>query len=204
MSSFAVPAPCALEPSADLGQVSVDREKLSGRRVADAMVACPKTHGPDSGITEIDALFEDEHVHMALIVAADGRLLTTLERSDLGAVPSRAVPVVTLGTLAGRTVGPSDPLDAATATLLRQGRRRLAVVSDSGRLLGLLCLKKDGTGYCSDESIRARAAEAERPRNDVGSEPCRNASLAERPRKDVGSEPCRNASLAGGPLRGAG
>jgi hypothetical protein len=45
------------------------------------------------------------------------------------------------GSLGGRTAGPADPLGAAAATLLREGRRRLAVVDDSGRLLGLLCLK---------------------------------------------------------------
>jgi hypothetical protein len=40
---------------------------------------------------------------------------------------------------------------------MRDGRR-LAVVDCSGRLLGLLCRKNSGTGYCSDEGIRQRAA----------------------------------------------
>ncbi|HXW86982.1 MAG TPA: hypothetical protein VEJ42_01860 [Streptosporangiaceae bacterium] len=93
---------------------------------------------------------------MALIVAPDGRLATAIERRDLAAAPSCSVPVAELGTLIGRTAGPADPLAAATAALLREGRRRLAIVDDSGRLLGLLCLKNDGTGYCSDEGIRAR------------------------------------------------
>jgi hypothetical protein len=30
------------------------------------------------------------------------------------------------------------------------------VIDESGGLLGLLCLKKDLAGYCSDESIRQR------------------------------------------------
>ncbi len=127
------------------------------RRVADAMVTCPKTHGPGSGLEKVRAFFEDDHVHMALIVAPDGRLVTTIERPDLTAATSSSTPVAKLGTLIGRTAGPADPLGAATATLLRERRRRLAVVDDSGRLLGLLCLKKDGTGYCSDEGIRERA-----------------------------------------------
>jgi CBS-domain-containing membrane protein len=120
------------------------------------MVTCPKTFGPESGLGKIRAFFEDDHLHMALIVASDGRLVTTIERPDLAAATSSSVPVAKLGTLIGRTTGPADPLAAATATLLREARRRLAVVDDSGRLLGLLCLKKDGTGYCSDESIRER------------------------------------------------
>ena len=129
----------------------------SGTCVGDGMVARPKTHRPEAQLDEIRSLFEDDHVHMALIVTTDGRLLTTIERPDLAAAPSRSTPAVGLGRLAGRTVGPSDALAAATARLLREGRRRLAVVDDSGRLLGLLCLKRDGTGYCSEEGIRARA-----------------------------------------------
>jgi CBS-domain-containing membrane protein len=135
-------------------------ETQAVRRVADAMVTCPKTHGPGSGLAKIRAFFDDDHVHMALIVAADGRLVTTIERPDLTAATESSVPVTTLGTLAGRTAGPADPLAAATATLLREGRRRLAVVDESGRLLGLLCLTRNRTGYCSDEGIRERAQQA--------------------------------------------
>src|SRR5262245_20350958 len=114
------------------------------------MVTRPTTHGPDSTLEEIRAFFDDDHVHMALTVAPDRRLITTIERPDLAA-PSASTPLAGLGTLAERTVGPSDALDAATARLLRGRRRRLAVVDRAGRLLGLLCLKRDGTGYCSDE-----------------------------------------------------
>src|ERR1700741_5230534 len=107
------------------------------------MVTRPKTHVPRSGVEQVRAFFEDGHVHMALIVAADGRLLTTIERADLAAAISGSAPVGKLGTLPGRTARPADPLGAVTAALLREGRRRLAVVDHSGRLVGLLCLKKD-------------------------------------------------------------
>ena len=129
------------------------------------MVTCAKTDGPESGLEKIRAFFEDDHLHMALIVARGGRLVTTIERPDLAAATSSSTPVAKLGTLIGRTAGPADPLGSATAALLREGRRRLAVVDDSGRLLGLLCLKKDGTGYCSDEGIRERAQRATQPQN---------------------------------------
>jgi CBS-domain-containing membrane protein len=135
------------------------------RLIADAMVTYPKMHGPGSGLAEIRAFFEDDHVRMALIVATDGRLVTTIEQPDLAAATWSAARVAKLGTLTGRTAGPADPLGAATAALLREGRRRLAVVDDSGRLLGLLCLKRDGTGYCSDEGIRERAQRAAQPQN---------------------------------------
>jgi CBS-domain-containing membrane protein len=144
----------------------------AGNRVADAMITCPKTHGPGSSVEEIHALFDDDHVHIALIVAADGRLITTIERSDLAAATARSGPVAGLGTLAGRTVGPSSPLDAATAALARKGRRRLAVVDHRGRLLGLLCQKRDGRGYCTDEGVRSRAREVHDPNPHVGAGRC--------------------------------
>jgi CBS domain len=126
-------------------------------RVADGMVTCPKTHSPDYGLGTVRAFFADDHLHMLLIVANDGRLITTIERHDLAAITSNSLPVTKLGTLIGRTVRPTDPLGAATAMLLRQGRRRVAVTDEFGRLHGLLCLKKDRTSYCTDAGIRERA-----------------------------------------------
>jgi hypothetical protein len=128
-----------------------------GGLVADAMITCPKTHDVSAGLEDIRAFFEDDHVHMALVVAPDGRLVTTIERPDLPAGSQAPVPATQLGTLVGRTARPAQALDAAAGLLLRERRRRLAVVDDSGCLLGLLCLKKDRTGFCSDENVRERA-----------------------------------------------
>jgi hypothetical protein len=50
----------------------------------------------------------------------------------------------------------ADVRQAMTAT----GRRRAAVTSADGRLLGLLCLKVSQTGFCSDQDVRARALSA--------------------------------------------
>ena len=132
--------------------------------VADAMVTIPKTHPAETTLDEVRKLFEDDHVRLALIVAADGRLVTTIEREDILTAQSSCTPVARLGTLAGRTVRPSDSLAPAVASMLRQRRRRLAVVDDAGRLVGLLCMKRDSVGFCTDEGIRAR----ERERGVVG------------------------------------
>jgi len=137
-----------------LGPVAGDAGR--GQFVADAMISCPKTHGLETGVGEIRAFFEDEHVHMALIVATDRQLVTTIERPDLLESSPAFSPAAELGTLTGRTACPAQPLGSVTAALVRDRRRRLAVVDDSGHLLGLLCLKKDGTGCCSDDSIRER------------------------------------------------
>jgi hypothetical protein len=131
-------------------------ETGSEQSVADAMVRYPKTHDLGTGVAEICAFFEDDHVHMALIVTPDRRLVTTIERPDLPASSPGSSAAAELGTLAGRTAEPAQALDAVTAGLLRARRRRLAVVDDCGRLLGLLCLKRDGSGYCSDDGIRQR------------------------------------------------
>lgn len=143
----------------------MSRQIAARGRVADAMVTRPKTHAPESSVEEIRAFFDDEHVHMALVVGANGLLVTTIERADLTRGAPGAVSAAALGRLAGRTVHPEDPLDACAAALLRAGRRRLAVIDAAGTLLGLLCVKKDGTGCCSDADIRRRAAQGPSDQN---------------------------------------
>lgn len=142
---------------------SMTYESAVRSRVTDVMVTCPKTLGPLSRLDDLRAIFSDDHVHMALVVDPDdGRLITTIERPDIPEAASNSAAVTEFGTLVGRTVQASYSLDAATTAMRFEARRRLAVVDDFGRLLGLLCLKRDGTGYCSNEGIRARADERER------------------------------------------
>ena len=126
--------------------------------VSDAMVTRPKICGPETTREAAQALFEDDHVQMALIVAADGRLLTAIERSDL-AEPAMAPALAReAGTLAGRTISHHRSLESAMAVLKRDQTRRLAVIDASGHLMGLLCLKRSGDGFCSDEGVCERAA----------------------------------------------
>lgn len=140
------------------------RQTVETNCAADAMVTCAKTLGPDSTLEDVRAFFEDDHVQMALVVATDGRLITAIERTDIAGEISSHTLAAELGKLAGRLVGPSFSLASATADLLRDGRRRLAVVDKRGHLLGLLCLKRGARGYCSDAGIRARAEYAEAKR----------------------------------------
>ena len=108
---------------------------------------------------------------MALIAAADGFLVTTITRSDLddldglGGQPPGRIPAAEFGTLAGRTARSADELTAAALRLTSTRQRRLAVVDNAGRLVGLLCLKRNGSGFCSDENVRQRreASAAGRP-----------------------------------------
>jgi len=59
--------------------------------------------------------------------------------------------------LAGRTVGPHAELDTTRQWMRSRQRRRLAVVDDDARLLGLLCLKRSGQGFCTDAGVLERA-----------------------------------------------
>jgi CBS-domain-containing membrane protein len=133
-------------------------EEIDPPCVKDAMITCPKTLPPDSSVEEVRGFFTDDHVHLALLVDSSGRLLTTLERSDVPAEAPRNAQASGFGMTVGRTVEPQRSLGAATAALQSAGRRRLAVVDDEGKLLGLLCLKRTGLGYCSDAGVAARAA----------------------------------------------
>jgi CBS-domain-containing membrane protein len=136
-------------------------KERAGNQVADAMVTVPKTHGPDTRLAEVRALFDDDHVHMALIVDADGRLLTTIERADLSAAMADSTRARRIGIITSRVIGPYQSLEYAMSVLQQARRRRLAVIDDAGRLLGLLCLKRRGDGFCSDEGVRQRARDTE-------------------------------------------
>ena len=126
------------------------------------MVRHPKVCREDSTVGDIRQLFADEHVHAVLIVSGT-RLVTVIDRADLGraAIDSAAAG---LGRLNGRVIAPTAFADTALRQMIAASRRRLAVVGPRSTLLGLLCLKRSGTGFCSDENVRQRQREHLRQR----------------------------------------
>jgi hypothetical protein len=52
---------------------------------------------------------------------------------------------------------PGPSLAELRRKMITTGRRRAAVTSADGRLLGLLCLQASQAGFCSDQDVRARA-----------------------------------------------
>ncbi|MBB1159555.1 MULTISPECIES: CBS domain-containing protein [Amycolatopsis] len=124
--------------------------------VADVVVRLPKTLPAHASVAEARACFADDHVHL-LLFTDSGRLLGTLVREDLD--DSACGPALRYARLAGRTVPADLPAEAARRLLLRRGQRRLAVINRDGALLGLLCLKRRRTGFCSDADVAARAAD---------------------------------------------
>ncbi|WP_109505299.1 CBS domain-containing protein [Nocardioides speluncae] len=123
---------------------------------AEAMVTVPKTLPVGTTVGQVRAAFEDDHVHM-LLLTSEGALLGTLVRADLDSAVPAAAPALGLATLRGRTVAPDEDLEEVRLRMIAAGRRRLAVVGPGNRLLGLLCLKRDQSGFCTDAGVAARA-----------------------------------------------
>jgi hypothetical protein len=131
--------------------------------VADVMVHHPKLCPEDSTAGAIRQFFADDHVHAILIVSGT-RLLTVIDRADLTSQTADSAPATRLGCLTGRTIAPEAPAEAGLRQMIAASRRRLAVIGPDGTLLGLLCLKRSGTGFCSDENVRQRQRERLRQR----------------------------------------
>ncbi len=122
--------------------------------VADAMLVSPVLSPAAATAAEVRTLLDSAHRHVALVVD-DRMLLSVVGRTDLAGADD-LTPAARLGRLQGRVVGPAADLEHTRASMLAEGRRRLAVVDDAGRLLGLLCLKRHGQGFCTAETVAER------------------------------------------------
>ncbi len=127
------------------------------RTAAEAMLTTPPRHPLSATVGEIRDFFRDDHVHAALIVSPAGYLEAVVERDDIAGCQALAAAAAPLGRLAGRTVPAGASLAEVRRAMTATGRRRAAVTTADGRLLGLLCLKASRAGFCSDQDVRARA-----------------------------------------------
>jgi CBS domain-containing protein len=133
------------------------------REVCGAMLSRPVTHAARTTVGELRSFFEDDHVHAALLVDA-GRLVGVVERDDLRLPVGDDEPARAIASLEGRTIGPDASLADACAAMKRDGRRRLAVTDGASVLVGLLCLKRSGLGFCSDDDVLRRRLQQGRAR----------------------------------------
>jgi CBS domain-containing protein len=123
----------------------------------DVAIRAPDVLPASATAADVRTYFSNsQKVHMALVVDDGGRLLSAILRSDVGRELEARIPAVELGTLRGRTVTGDHPADALAAWLDDGGDRRLAVLSDEGVLLGLVCRKASRTGFCTDEDVQRR------------------------------------------------
>lgn len=119
------------------------------------MLRHPKTLPAHTSITQARAALSDDHVHMVLLT--EGRsLVGTLTRADLPSMGTLA-PALSWSTLAGRIVSPDASTAVVHGLLVDRGIRRVAVVAADGSLLGLMCLNRRRTGFCSDADVEARS-----------------------------------------------
>lgn len=136
---------------------------MTAPRVTEVMLCSPIVLAASEPVGEVRRVFASSHVHMVLLTAS-GRvgepLLGTLVRDDLpepgGASRGDAL---AHARLEGRTVAGDLEVESTRRAMQAAGTRRLAVVDADGRLLGLLCLKRSGDGFCTDAGVESRRAE---------------------------------------------
>lgn len=138
--------------------VDVPASETVRSTVAEVMVRYPKVLPIEAAVGQVRAVFEDDHVHMVLLTR--GSLLCgTVVRGDVPDSATDAQKAICFAHLAGRTVPATMPTTVVLRSLVARQQRRFAVVDNDGALLGLLCLKARGNGFCSDADVTARAQE---------------------------------------------
>lgn len=125
------------------------------RVVAEVTLHRVKVLPADATPADVERFFASDHVHLAVVVDDRRRVVSAITRDELRPTGRAAE----LGTLDGRCVPPDAPLEAVHSQMLANGLRRLVVVDDAGRLVGLLCLKRHRRGFCSDDDVRCREAD---------------------------------------------
>ncbi|MCO7237803.1 CBS domain-containing protein [Aeromicrobium sp. CnD17-E] len=132
--------------------------------VEDEMLHRPKSWPTSLTVGHAREVLADDHLHAILVV--DGAVLRgVIVEGDVPDDVEDDQPALVHARLDGRTVRVGTTLDEARELLEQSRSRRLAVVDAAGLLVGLLCLKRHGRGFCSDAGVEARRASraSERP-----------------------------------------
>lgn len=151
--------PAALTQPSDLSCLTADL------LAADIMIRQPKVLAADALVGDVRVQLRDDHVHMALLTEG-GRLVGTLVAADLSPGLDDMAPALPFARLDARTVPSTHPAREVYIQLRSQGQRRLAVTTEDGTLVGLICLKRHLSGFCADHDVDARAAGLVRRRKD--------------------------------------
>lgn len=133
------------------------------RTVGGAMLHHPTVHAADLTVGEARAVFAASVKTHLLLLVRDQVLVAAVTRDDVAAAGgiSADTPAATIGAVEGRTVGPDVPVEPLREAMAGSGMRRIAVVDDDLRLLGLLCLKASLQGFCTDEGVASMRAARE-------------------------------------------
>ncbi|MGH3506167.1 MAG: CBS domain-containing protein [Nocardioidaceae bacterium] len=123
--------------------------------VGDAMLRHPTVHPADLTVREARSAFTASPKLRVLLLVRDDLLVSMVAREDLSGTEDPSAAAADLGTLRGTCVAADAPLGATFDAMVRSGRRRMAVVEPGGKLLGLLCLKRSQSGFCTDAGVAA-------------------------------------------------
>lgn len=137
-----------------------DQRVRAAEVVDDVMLHAPTTWGADLTTAAARRLFDNPRLHAVLLVEGT-RLLGVLLRADLEAVGDSGAEQSALvhARLGERVVPSGAPLEQVEAQMVATGSRRLAVTDAAGDLVGLVCRKRSGSGYCTDAGVSERRAE---------------------------------------------
>jgi CBS domain-containing protein len=136
----------------DCSNEKISRDGASRARVADVMVARPKTLEASATVADLRRLFENPHVTTALLV--DGtRFAGAIDRDALPEVAPDEAPAITYAQAEQTTITADAPMDEALACLDGESARRLVVLAEDGvTLRGLLCLDSKRASFCVEGS----------------------------------------------------
>lgn len=131
----------------------------AGPRVSDVMLRDARTVPAATTLAEVAAELENPKVRMLLVAEGD---------AYVGAIPLDGLPAGSSpGTPVGQLVDPTAPRvhpDAAVgdalALLAESGSDRLPVVSDAGKLVGLVCFNARRGHFCVDAEPASTALPA--------------------------------------------
>jgi CBS domain-containing protein len=116
---------------------------------ADLMLRNPKTLPAEASVAEVREQLANSRVEMVLL--ADGRTFkgAVTHVSPDAAPDDRALDHADTDP---QVVSPQAPADEAFERAAASPNRRVIVLDDDRNLLGLLCLKRDRSGFCGSSS----------------------------------------------------
>jgi predicted transcriptional regulator len=127
------------------------RTEAADRLVREVMVRRPKTLPADASVGEVRAHFTNPRVQTALL-ADGGRFAGAIAPGELPDAADDAEPARTYARLDVPTLGPDATMADALALMDRRADSRLVVLDgdgDDAALVGLLCLDRAGTSFCT-------------------------------------------------------
>jgi CBS domain-containing protein len=121
-------------------------DEAAGLTVADVTHSRVTVFGADATVGELREWFEEKEGHRLAVLADDGRYAGSLVPEDIdGAEPERPARELARS---GPTVAPGEPAKRGEELALSTPARRVPVVDDGGRLLGIVAITPDLQGFC--------------------------------------------------------